>query len=114
MPQMRFFRYNRNMKTIPAYLKKKPLSILLIALPIAVIGAFLEWNALVLFSLSALSVVPLAGLIGDGTEGLAAFTGPKLGGLINATLGNAKGFHYRLDHWQFVVRFGIIDPRGRA
>lgn len=105
MPQMRFFRYNRNMKTIPAYLKKKPLSILLIALPIAVIGAFLEWNALVLFSLSALSVVPLAGLIGDGTEGLATFTGPKLGGLINATLGNAAELIITL----FAINRGLLE-----
>lgn len=31
----------------------------------------------------------MAGLIGQATESLAIFTGPKIGGLLNATLGNA-------------------------
>jgi Ca2+:H+ antiporter len=42
-----------------------------------------------LFALTALSIVPLAGLIGLATEELAHRTGPTLGGLLNATFGNA-------------------------
>jgi Ca2+:H+ antiporter len=38
---------------------------------------------------SALAMVPLAGLIGEATEALAYHTGPRVGGLLNATLGNA-------------------------
>jgi Ca2+:H+ antiporter len=38
---------------------------------------------------SAGGLVPLAGLIGEATEALAARTGPRIGGLLNATLGNA-------------------------
>ena len=38
---------------------------------------------------SALAMIPMAGLIGEGTEALAAHTGPRIGGLLNATLGNA-------------------------
>jgi Ca2+:H+ antiporter len=34
-------------------------------------------------------MVPLAGLLGEATEELTALTGPKLGGFLNATLGNA-------------------------
>ena len=34
-------------------------------------------------------LVPLAGLLGEATEELAIHTGPKIGGLLNATLGNA-------------------------
>ena len=42
-----------------------------------------------LFAAAALSLVPLAGLIGLGTEELAKQTGPTLGGFLNATFGNA-------------------------
>lgn len=41
------------------------------------------------FILGAISIVPLAGLIGHATEELAAHTGPTLGGFLNATFGNA-------------------------
>jgi Ca2+:H+ antiporter len=41
------------------------------------------------FVLAAAGVVPLAGLLGEGTEQLAAMTGPRIGGLLNASLGNA-------------------------
>lgn len=93
------------MNTVLAYLKKKPLFLLLVAFPLAVIGSFVGWNAIVLFSLSALSVVPLAGLIGDGTEGLASHTGPKMGGLINATLGNAAELIITL----FAINRGLLE-----
>ena len=42
-----------------------------------------------MFLTSALAIVPLAGLMGDATEALARFLGPTVGGLLNATLGNA-------------------------
>lgn len=38
---------------------------------------------------ASLAIVPFAGLIGEATESLAAHTGPRIGGLLNATLGNA-------------------------
>ena len=41
------------------------------------------------FVLSAAAVVPLAGLLGQATEELTARTGPRVGGLLNATFGNA-------------------------
>lgn len=93
------------MKIIITYIKKKPLSVLLAAFPLAIIGALLEWNPIVLFSLSALSVIPLAGLIGDGTEGLASHTGPKMGGLINATLGNAAELIITI----LAIRKGLLE-----
>jgi Ca2+/H+ antiporter len=42
-----------------------------------------------IFITAAVSLVPLAGLIGDATEQLAHRAGPALGGLLNATFGNA-------------------------
>ncbi len=67
----------------------RPLYVLLIAAPLAVVGDLLHWPSPVIFGLSALGVIPLAGLIGVATEELAARIGPKYGGLLNATFGNA-------------------------
>jgi Ca2+:H+ antiporter len=56
------------------------------------IGVGLKWSGaspILVFLTSALAIVPLAGLMGDATEALAAFLGPTVGGLLNATLGNA-------------------------
>jgi len=41
------------------------------------------------FALAAAALIPLAGLVGESTEEIAAYIGPKWGGLLNATLGNA-------------------------
>jgi len=41
------------------------------------------------FALAAAAMVPLAGLLGDATEELAIHAGPRVGGLLNATFGNA-------------------------
>jgi Ca2+:H+ antiporter len=64
-------------------------NLLLVFVPIAIVGEFLHWPPLLVFAVSALAVVPLASLIGQATEELAAHTGPRLGGFLNATLGNA-------------------------
>ncbi len=56
---------------------------------LAVVGELLHWPAVVIFITAALGVVPMAGLMGRATEELAIYTGPKVGGLLNATLGNA-------------------------
>jgi Ca2+:H+ antiporter len=44
---------------------------------------------LMLFVLAAVSLLPLAWLIGEATENLAFYTGPAVGGFLNATFGNA-------------------------
>ena len=45
--------------------------------------------ALAVFSTACLGVLPLAGYMGEATEHLAHRTGPTIGGLLNATFGNA-------------------------
>ncbi|HQN42521.1 MAG TPA: calcium/proton exchanger [Anaerolineaceae bacterium] len=77
------------MKKVWAYIKKNPLSLLLIVLPLALLAELLHWGAIWVFIFSALGVVPMASYIGSATEALAHYTGPKIGGLLNATLGNA-------------------------
>lgn len=48
-----------------------------------------EGNEVLVFVLSALAIIPLAGLIGHATEELSGRLGPQISGLLNATLGNA-------------------------
>ncbi len=77
------------MRSEIAYLQTNPLIILLLAMPLAIIAEAAEWGEALVFVFSALAVIPLAKLIGEGTEALAARTSPRIGGLLNATLGNA-------------------------
>lgn len=46
-------------------------------------------SSLVIFLLAAVALIPLAWLIGEATENAAYYTGPGVGGLLNATFGNA-------------------------
>lgn len=65
------------------------LYILLLAIPATLIAEALHTPPLVVFILAALGIVPLAGLIGQATEVLAERLGQNIGGLLNATFGNA-------------------------
>lgn len=67
----------------------KYLRYLLVFVPIAVLAELLGWSPLLIFTCSCIALIPLAGLLGEATEELAIHTGPKIGGLLNATLGNA-------------------------
>ena len=62
---------------------------LLVFIPLGLTLAWFQANPLLVFAASALAIIPLAGLMGDATESLSRFLGPTLGGLLNATLGNA-------------------------
>src|SRR4051812_42314376 len=53
------------------------------------LGKGKAWEPGTTFALAALGVVPLAHLMGNATEHLAAKAGPTWGGLLNATFGNA-------------------------
>jgi len=65
------------------------LDVLLVFVPVT-LG--LEWfhaNPLAVFVSSALAIIPLAGMLGRATEHLTAHVGAGIGGLLNASLGNA-------------------------
>jgi len=68
----------------------RPLYFLLVfaaaAIVLRIVGGV---DPVIVFIVAAIGLIPLAKLIGDATEELALYTGPKLGGLLNATLGNA-------------------------
>jgi Ca2+:H+ antiporter len=77
------------MNRLRTYIVENPLSLLLLALPLVLAGQLLGWSAVTLFILAALAIIPLASIIGEATEDLAAHTDPRIGALLNASLGNA-------------------------
>ena len=62
---------------------------LLIFLPVTIIGEIAGFSDTILFICSSLAIVPLAGLMGKSTEAISVYCGQKIGGLLNATFGNA-------------------------
>jgi Ca2+:H+ antiporter len=65
------------------------LYLLLALVPLALV---LEWShadPLLIFITSGLAIIPLAGLMGEATEKLTHHVGAGLGGLLNASFGNA-------------------------
>lgn len=83
----------------------KILKYLLIFIPISIIGEFMHLPPTVMFVLAALSIIPLAGLMGEATEEIAFYTGPKVGGFLNATFGNATELIISF----FALKAGLFD-----
>jgi len=67
---------------------KPSLDWLLVLVPLSIVLELAGGNELLIFLTSAGAILPLAGLIGRSTEQLAIHTGPRIGGLVNATFGN--------------------------
>jgi Ca2+:H+ antiporter len=66
------------------------LNLLLVFVPVALVLEYVVHpEALYIFIASCLAIIPLAGLMGKATEHLAEKMGEGLGGLLNATFGNA-------------------------
>ena len=83
----------------------KYLKYLLFFVPISIIGHYIEFSDSVVFLLSCLAIVPLAVFLGEATEELAVYTGPKLGGFLNATFGNATELIIAF----FAMKAGLFD-----
>ena len=83
----------------------KILLALLAFVPAAIAAKFLHAPAAVVFALSALAIIPLSGFLGKATEEIATFTGPTLGGLLNATLGNLAELIIAV----LALRVGLVD-----
>jgi Ca2+:H+ antiporter len=67
-----------------------PLNLLLVFVPVALAAEHLfHAGSVAVFALSCLAVIPLAGVMGHATEEIADRVGEGVGGLLNATFGNA-------------------------
>lgn len=57
--------------------------------PLSVIGTLMHWSSILLFIIYCVTIISLASFMGRATESLAIVAGPRIGGLLNATFGNA-------------------------
>ncbi len=65
------------------------LVIMALFIPVAIGLDLTHSNPVVIFACAVIGIIPLAGMIGVATESLAEKVGERMGGLLNATLGNA-------------------------
>jgi len=75
--------------SLMAIVKSSVVNVLIIFVPIGLISPFVGWGPTAVFVLNFLAIVPLAKLLGFATEELAITFGETLGGLLNASFGNA-------------------------
>src|SRR5690242_3201534 len=68
---------------------KNPLNWMLLFIPAAIALELLHSDPLYIFLSSAGAIIPLAGWMGRATEWMSERLGPGMGGLLNATFGNA-------------------------
>lgn len=83
----------------------KALALLLLFVPAAIGADYVHASPVLIFALSALAIIPLSGFLGKATEELSTYTGPTLGGLLNATLGNLAELIIAV----MALRAGLVD-----
>ncbi len=81
------------------------LAVLVLGLPVAIVCRILHAPEWTVFLSSAVSLLPLAAWIGLATEHAATRLGSSLGGLLNATFGNAAELIITI----FALRRGLTD-----
>jgi len=79
--------------------------ILLLAVPASVVLNAQHASPILIFATACLGVLPLAGLMGRATEQISERTGPTIGGLLNATFGNAAELIIAI----VALRAGLVD-----
>ncbi|EAS35351.3 calcium/proton exchanger [Coccidioides immitis RS] len=65
------------------------INVLLLAVPVGIILHYIHVDPIAVFVVNFVAIIPLAALLGYGTEEIAMRTGETVGGLLNATFGNA-------------------------
>ncbi|XP_055823744.1 vacuolar cation/proton exchanger 3-like [Solanum dulcamara] len=81
--------WNNILRQMHIVLFSKKLNLLIPCGPLAMLVDMLTDHHGWIFFLSLLGIIPLAERLGWATEQLAFYTGPTVGGLLNATFGNA-------------------------
>ena len=80
------------------------LNLLLVFVPISIGMRFAGAEATWLFATACVAIIPLAGLMGKSTEMIAHRLGPGIGGLMNASFGNAAEMIIAI----FALKEGLI------
>jgi len=94
-----------NLRNLWAHMRGHPLTFLLVLIPFAIVAPYAKMTDEVVFSLNFLAILPLAAVLGFATEELAMSVGETLGGLLNATFGNAVEMILSV----FALRKGLVD-----
>ncbi|KAL8990016.1 MAG: hypothetical protein Q9177_001226 [Variospora cf. flavescens] len=77
------------MGQVKSTLFNSPINILLLMVPVGIGVHFSDVSPIGVFVINFIAIIPLAALLSYATEELALRTGETLGGLLNATFGNA-------------------------
>jgi len=64
-------------------------NVLLVFVPIGIIAGLTGWDPVTVFILNFFAIVPLAAVLSFATEEISMKLGQTMGGLLNATFGNA-------------------------
>jgi Ca2+:H+ antiporter len=84
---------------------EKVFKVLLIFVPLSLFAEYIHFSPIAIFILASLAIIPLAKYIGESTEEISTHTGPALGGLLNATFGNATELIISI----FALQAGLTD-----
>lgn len=88
-----------------ATLASNYVNVFLVFVPLGIIAGALGWNPTAVFVLNFVAIIPLASLLSFATEELSAKLGQTMGGLMNATFGNAV---------ELIVRLCTASTSGRV
>lgn len=75
-------------------------NVLLVFVPLGIIAGVMDWNPVTVFILNFFAIVPLAAVLSFATEEISMKLGETLGGLLNATFGNAVELIVSIMHHQ--------------
>jgi Ca2+:H+ antiporter len=75
-------------------------NVLLFSVPLGIIADVSEWSPTLVFTLNFFAIVPLAAILSFATEEISSKLGETLGGLHNATFGNAVELIVRTISWK--------------
>ncbi|KAF2874315.1 vacuolar calcium ion transporter-like protein /H(+) exchanger [Massariosphaeria phaeospora] len=84
-------------------------NVLLVFVPLGIIAGALGWSPPAVFILNFIAIMPLAALLSFATEELSAKLGQTLGGLLNATFGNAVELIVSAPAWARTVSIVALN-----
>jgi Ca2+:H+ antiporter len=64
-------------------------NVLLVFMPLGIIAGAMHWSPIAVFILNFFAIIPLAAVLSFATEEISMNLGETMGGLLNATFGNA-------------------------
>lgn len=88
-------------------------NVLLVFVPAGIIAGALGLNPTTVFILNFFAIVPLASLLSFATEELAAKLGETIGGLMNASFGNAVELIVRIARPKYIIGMALTRIAGQ-